>query len=577
MKNPRPLHLLLALALLTLPGKATASPANKTSAENPADQAQQLQRDADNMVDASLANNGGQSPKLPPMKIAKGPYDPEFLSPCWKSYRVPDWYRDAKIGVWLHWGPSSIEGKYGWPFHWMYVQGRNDEMTAKYGHPSRFGWKDMIARWKGEKWDPDALTAFFRKVGFRYMIPIACHHDSFDLYDSTYQPWNSVNMGIRRDVIGEWRKACDKHALRMGVGDHRMWSQLLMKSLECDTNGPLKGVPYDGARLTGVSRDPLTGKMTFGKGTWKEEGKGTCWENRDPRLLYGPFTDEKGKWTPEFLNRLFLRTKEMIDKYHPDLIYFDGGVPPFPDGVGEKIYAHYYNTDFKLHGGTNQWVLNIKSCPPQTAGVVDYEAGMSDRMMPFPWSASQSLQKSWFYSGEELNAGVRGCIHSLADVVSKNGNYQLNVSLAPDGSLPEKQRKLLEEFGEWLAINGEAIYGSRPWKTFGEGPTPVSNGGGGSNLLEFTARDIRFTTVGKTLYMIVLGEPDKEIRAVTLGKSLGWSGLLDRPIASIALLGSDEKVVWEQKANGLHIQPPKVLPCRHAITYRITLKDPDHP
>jgi alpha-L-fucosidase len=541
-------------------------------AESNSESAAELQQKTERMLDEHIAKSDHTAnTKLPAMEYCAGPYEPVFDSDCWKLYQTPKWFRDAKLGVWLHWGPSSVEGKYGWPFNAMYRQDKNEELVEKYGHPSKFGWKDIIPLWKAEKWDPDALTQFFKKAGFRYMIAVACHHDNFDCYASTYQPWNSVNMGPKRDIIGEWKKSCEKYGLKLGVGDHRMWVTLLISALGADAAGAKAGIPYDAARLTGTLWDSTTGKFHHAPPTWKTEGQGTYWEGYDPGELYGPFIDEKGRWTSEFLGKLYLRTKELIDKYKPDLIYFDGGVPPWPDGVGEKIYAHYYNTDLKLHGGRNEWVLNFKSCPMQGAGVVDYEAGMADRIFPWPWTASHTLQPSWFYAGPGC-ATAKGCIHSLVDVVSKNGNYQINVSLKPDGTLPPDQKEVLERLGQWLAVNGEAIYETRPWKIFGEGGGTVQNGGGGGNCLVLPPGTVRFTSKGDVVYAIVLNAPSAETRIFNLGKSLGWTGYVESPIEKIELLGSDEPVEWTQKTNGLHISKPHHVPFEEALVYRIHFK-----
>ena len=487
------------------------------------------------------------------------------FQPTWESlglYRTPDWFRDAKFGIFMHWGIDSVPAANGWYGNRMYlpegtISGNVYQHHLKhYGHPSVFGYKDLIPLWKAEKWDPDALVGLYKQIGARYIVPVAVHHDGFDNYDSTHQPWNSVNMGPKQDIIGKWKTAAEKQGLRFGCSSHSSYNWTYLEpSRHSDKSGPLKGVPYDGA---------LT----------REDGKGKWWEGYDPRQLYSRPHADGARPDEEFIRNYFDRTCELIDKYRPDLLYFDGGLS-FGDN-GLKLAAHFYNSNTQWHGGELEAVLNIKSMGVPSAATLDIERGQSDRILPYPWQAETSIHPGWFYLErryldeylEEQPLSAKTLIHKLIDVVSKNGNFLLNVALRADGTLPEDQEEILREIGDWLKVNGEAIYGSRPWDTYGEGPTVVQYGGMKEPRRPFTPQDTRFTTKGNVLYAIVTGWgwPDDELVIKSLNST---KRLPFEKISTISVLGGGQLLKWSRDDTALRIQAPPQRPCEHAAVMKI--------
>jgi alpha-L-fucosidase len=499
------------------------------------------------------------------------------FTPDWTSlhnYRVPDWYRDAKFGIFLHWGVFSVPEMSCWQARQMYMQtgtysgDRVYRHTLEhYGHPSQFGFKDLIPLWRAEKWDPDALAGFFRQVGARYLVPVAVHHDNFDNFDSTYQPWNSVRMGPHRDIIGDWKRAAGKQGLRFGVSSHndRAW-QWLNSSHGADTSGPLKGVPYDG-NLT------------------QADGKGKWWEGNNPQDLYcrphggDPMLPDEtymqnGEPPDEaFKLNWYRRTRELIEQYQPDLLWFDGPLPlrdNYGNGAhadseyGLRIAAQFYNDNRARHGGKMEAVLNIKSwgqgtVPDESAVVLDIEKGLVEGIRPYPWQTDTTIIPDWIYTPDRPALTDEVIIHNLCDIVSKNGNLLLNVALRADGSLPDDQREILQNVGEWLGTNGEAIYGTRPWKIFGEGPTKIASGDFKENTRPLDAADLRFTTKGELLYAIFMGWPADGIVRIKALKTAH----------SVEFLGSRTAVTWENCPTGVVVHLPTHPVGRFAYVLKI--------
>lgn len=474
--------------------------------------------------------------------IAAGPFQPTWQS--LSRYECPAWFRDAKFGVFMHWGlPSVVDenrpfgtGHYARGMYNQHGRGTADFCreiydwhVARYGHPTKFGYKDFIPLWRAEHWDPDALVAFYKSIGARYIVPVAVHHDNFDIYDSTYHRWNAAKMGPKRDILGEWRRAALKYGLRFGASTHLDRApSFLAASHGSDWEGPLKGVPYDGA-------DPRF---------------------KDFYLL--------GVTSEQFQREWYLRTREIIDRYQPDLLYFDGGLPF--GAYGLNLAADLYNSNLARHGGRNEAVLNLKRAPVASAYVHDIERGQSDVLRPLPWQTDTTLIGGWFYHKARLEMTASEVVTNLADIVSKNGNLLLNVGLEPDGTLPDDQRAVLEDVGRWLRVNGEAIYGTRPWTTFGEGPTKVSAGSMTDLKAPFTARDIRFTTKDHVLYVIVLGWPS-DAGTVTV-HSLGTAAHPGR-IRSVEMLGENAPLSFSQNEGALTVTFPKTKPCAYAYVLKI--------
>jgi alpha-L-fucosidase len=507
--------------------------------------------------------------------IATGPFQPTWQSLT--NYQTPEWFRDAKFGIWAHWGPQCEPEEGDWYARNMYIPGQTVYGThlEKYGHPSTNGFKDIIHEWKAKDFAPDKLLAFYKENGAKYFMALASHHDNFDNFDSKYQPWNSVNVGPHKDLIGGWAAAARKNGLRFAVSIHsaRAWSWYEVAQ-GADANGPMAGVPYDG-------------KLT------KADGKGLWWDGLDPQDLYAQNhpVGERLVWKPDsqsnaaetaYIEKFFLRTKQVWDDYQPDMIYFDDGVLPMhgsSDEIGLNLAAHFYNSSIQLHG-QNEAVLNCKDLNEmqREAMTYDIERGRSSGILPLPWQTDTCIG-SWHYKLERLEkhlyAPAATIIPMLADIVSKNGNLMLSVPLNRDGVPDSDEIKIVTDIGAWLKVNGEAIYATRPWKVFGEGPSTtvdVSARGGRPAAVAskpYTPEDIRFTQSkdSRTLYAIVLAIPaDGKITIKSLsGNSLNWTG----EIGSVRLLGVDGELKFTRDESGLHVTLPEKLPSQTALALKI--------
>lgn len=477
-----------------------------------------------------------------------------------KQYKYPDWFRDAKFGIWAHWGPQAVPRQGDWYARKMYESDIKDRKTnlptgkssneylyhvQHYGHPSKFGYKDIIPLWKAEKWNPEQLMALYKKVGAKYFVSMGSHHDDFFLWDSKIHKWNAVNMGPKKDVVGLWQKAAKKEGLRFGVSEHLgasyTWFQTSRGS---DKTGPMAGVPYDGA---------------------------------DPKYedLYHPKTaaDDFGWLTtnPENQKNWLACITELIDLYHPDLLYSDSELP-FGE-VGRTMLAHYYNQDIAKNGGKLEAVYNCKLRASEGRWVQDLERGAMDSISPYPWQTDTSIGDWYYRTGQKYMTGTQ-VIQMLVDIVSKNGNLLLNVVQTPEGDLEPDVMNILNEIIAWTPANGEAIYGTRPWKIYGEGPTTQKSQekgrfGGVKDVRPYESTDIRFTTKGETLYAFCMGVPASDVKIVSLGTD---SKVSSKKVASVKMLGSKDKLTWKQEADALVITKPVKLPEWPVITFKIDFK-----
>jgi alpha-L-fucosidase len=479
-----------------------------------------------------------QQGKLP---IAEGPYKPTDESLL--QYQYPEWFRDAKFGIWAHWGPQAVPRQGDWYARRMYQE--KDPAykyhVEHYGHPSVFGYKDIIPLWKAEKWDPDKLMALYKKTGAKYFVSMGTHHDNFFLWNSKIHRWNAVNMGPKKDVVGVWQEAAKKQGLKFGVSEHLgasyTWFQV---SRGADKEGPKAGVPYDGS---------------------------------DPGFsdLYHDVTtpDDKGWLTNNLIFQVewFRSIRELIDNYHPDLLYSDCSMPF--ENVGRSLIAHYYNQDIARNNGKVDVVYNCKQ-PSGGKWVQDVERGVLDTLSQYPWQTDTSIG-DWYYRTGQKYKTSNDVIQMLVDIVSKNGNLLLNVVQTPEGDLEPDMLKILDEIGIWTAANGEGIYGTRPWKIFGEKPdgqAPVKLGRFDENY-KLSYKDIRFTTKDGNLYAFCLGIPSEDIVIKSLGKN---SKLEEKPIASVRMLGSESKVRWSQQNDRLIIRKPSKMPSWQVLGYKIEFK-----
>jgi len=516
-----------------------------------------------------------------PRPIAPGAFQPTWDS--LKQYQAPEWFRDAKFGIWAHWTAQCVPEQGDWYARNMYIQGsaQNKFHVARYGHPSKFGFMELDNLWKAEKWEPDALMQLYVKAGAKYFFTLANHHDNFDCYASTHHAWNSVRVGPKKDIVGIWAATARKHGLRVGVSNHSAhawhWFQT---AYGYDPEGPLAGVRYDGFAT-------------------KEQGKGKWWEGLDPQQLYvGPsmvmpdgITTIKAaqqwhdqhdrKWTEEpppnnaaFVDNWFLRCQELVDKYQPDVLYFDNTELPLGQ-AGLDIAAHFYNANMKNHGGRLEAVLNSKGLTPDHTGtmVLDIERGRADRILPAAWQTDTCIgewhyRRSLFENHRYKTADT--VVKTLIDIVSKNGNLLLSIPVRADGTIDDDEQKLLAGLAAWMPANREAIFGTRPFTVFGEGAPDVK---GSANFNEnaarpYTAEDIRFTVKGRTLYAFALAWPSAgKITIKTLAKgSPGYPG----EVAKVELLGSKGALTFVRDTSGLVVDLAEQKPHDYAYALKIT-------
>jgi len=500
-----------------------------------------------------------------------GPFRPNWES--LKAYRYPDWFRDAKFGIWAHWSPQCVPEQGDWYARGMYIQGSSqyNYHVKTYGHPSQFGYKDVCHIWRGENWNPEELIRLYAKTGAKYFVALGNHHGNFDCWDSKYQPWNCVKVGPKKDIVGTWGKIARAHGLRFGITFHgtpgRVWGEFMPVRYGSDETGPLKGVPYDGV---------LT----------KADGKGKWWQGMDPQEINGR-PHGKDDPCPEFVENFMLRVQDLIDKYNPDLLYFDDacdwsfdrGAPSgrvlnvwlgMPE-LTPPIMAYYYNANVRRNGGKLDAVFNIKHVPTAVLSTLvrDFEASQADAIEPSPWQTDICIG-GWHYSRSIFEnhryQTPQSMVHRLVDVVSKNGNLLLNIPLPGHGRPDDDEFAFLDKFGGWMAVNSEAIYSTRPWKVFGEGPTQSASRAYGP-IPRFVAGDFRFTTKGDALYAIALGWPEDRRLVI---KSLASNTPHYRgEIARIGLLGSESNLVWSRNADGVTINLPEKRPCDYAQVFKI--------
>lgn len=503
-----------------------------------------------------------------------------------EQFECPAWFREARFGIWLHWGAQSqpAEGG-GWYARHMYMPDVKTETWGKnaysyhcetYGHPSEKGFKDVIHAWKAEDLDTDALMKYFKQLGAKYFLIMANHHDHFDNFNSTYHPWNSVNVGPKRDIVGEFEKSAKKYEMPFGVTSHDdRYLSWWLPAFGHDETGPYAGVPYDG-NLT------------------KEDGKGTWWEGLDPADLYGlPPEKRTPEWEKSVKENWVKRHVELVTKYDVDMLWFDGWGFPYKE-YGKELCTIYYNHLLKKDGKINGLVAGKFTNEPST--IKDIECGGANEILSEVWQGTLT-PNSWFYKVERpLRHSARTILEMLIDMNSKNGNLLLNVELLPSGRIPEEQKRILDDVGAWVNLNGEAIYGSKPWKVYGDNlnsmirelrkkqnPTEtdleaLKNLEGGKNE-QFNERtissprygsdEVRFTTVGDNLYIFVLAPKAGEIELPTLGLKSAYNS---SKIKSMKMLGGKEEIVFTQTDKSLKFDVPAERPNRYATVFKVVFK-----
>jgi alpha-L-fucosidase len=514
-------------------------------------------------------------PAPPGFGVAPGPFQPTLES--LSAYQVPDWYRDAKFGIWAHWGPQCQPEMGDWYAQHMYQSGNAVYKfhVQKYGHPSKFGFKDVINEWKADKWEPEKLIALYKKAGAKFFAAMANHHDNTDMFDSTYQPWNSVKIGPKKDIVGGWMKATRDAGLRFAISSHGdrawAWYQDAQKS---DPSGPLAGVPYDGI-------------MT------KEQGKGLWWEGLDPQDLYAQY-HKIGTYDPElagnppidrvYCEKFFNRTVDVINKYQPDLLYFDDNVMPlYPTSdVGPRIAAYLYNTNLarkgKLEAVMTGKGLTGANASWRKALMYDIERGVSGGAETIPWQTDTCIG-SWHYQRSVFDRHTYRTaiqvVQMLIDIVSKNGNLMLSIPVRGEGTIDEDEVKVLEGIAAWMAPNGEGIFATRPWKVYGEGPSTTAaptrgQFGGARDFSAYTPEDVRFTAKGDILYAFMMGWPaDGKATIKSLAQG---SENFPREVAKVELLGAGGPLTFTRNASGLVVNLPETKPNDYAYALKVTPK-----
>ena len=450
----------------------------------------------------------------------------------WESlskYKTPEWFRDAKFGIFIHWGVYSVPA-FGseWYPRQMYQVGSAEykHHIDTYGQQNKFGYKDFIPTFKAEKFDPHVWVSLFKKAGARYVVPVAEHHDGFAMYKTSLTKWNAFEMGPKRDIIGELATEIKRQGLIFGLSSHRIEHWWFF-------NG---GRKFDSDVL-------------------------------DPKYeaYYGPAHNEDETMSPEYMNDWMLRDIELVNNYQPQLVWFDWWIEqPALTPYRKSFASFYYNKGVEWNKGV---VINYKNAAyPDGVAVLDLERGKLGSIRPFAWQTDDAIgNNSWGYTTTNTFKNARYVVTNLIDIVSKNGNLLLNIGPKADGTITEQETKVLLETGKWLDVNGEAIYGTRPWKIYGEGPTKSASGSFADQKEPFNWRDLRFTTKGADLYVIALGLPSEllSIKSLSLKNNIGT-------IAGIKILGSDQKVVWKQMDDQLIIEPLKKYPSENAVAYEVT-------
>jgi alpha-L-fucosidase len=482
-------------------------------------------------------------------EIVEGPFDPTWES--LQTFECPEWFRDAKLGFWAHWGPQCVPMYGDWYARNMYIEGsdQNRFHMRTYGHPSEFGFKDICKLWTAEKFDPDGLIQLYKSAGARYFVALAVHHDNFDCWNSRYHAWNSVNVGPQKDIVGLWREAALRHGLRFGVTEHlgRSYAWFNVNKF-ADKMGPFAGVPYDGA-------DPANADFYFP-------------QHGDTTYAYPANPPEW--WQKQW----FKRIQDLVENYEPDLLYTDGSVP-FGE-VGRRLVADYYNRSAARHGGKCEAAYTLKhfSDGPHSLnhgeyregiGLLDLERGVVPSIREAPWQTDTCIG-GWYYNRRAEYKTAAHVVRMLVDIVSKNGNLLLNFPLRPDGTLDAETRYVVDGISTWMAVNGEAIYATRPWTVFGEGPTQGSGGQFNEDEKAWTSDDFRYTRKGDTVYAFQMAWP-ADRRAVITSMKLDPAVL----VKDARLVGYDATVAWKQTALGLEIELPAMPPCQAAHAFAVDL------
>jgi alpha-L-fucosidase len=471
-----------------------------------------------------------------------GPYRADWQS--LQKYEVPDWYKDAKFGIFIHWGVYSVPafGNEWYPRN-MYRPDSDEykHHLSTYGPQTKFGYKDFIPMFKAEHFDPAAWAWLFKEAGAKYVVPVFEHHDGFAMYDSGLSDWTAAKMGPHRDLFGDLAKSIRAEGLHLGVSSHRVehnWFLEGGRKIESDVNDPQYAAFYGPAHTWMESKQSLLTDWTYVSNAYLDD-----WLARDA---------------------------EIVKKYQPELFYFDWwiGQPAVRQHLMD--FAAFYYNDAASRGAVS--VINYKlDAMEKHSAVLDVERGQLNDIRPQYWQTDTSISnKSWGYIEHDSFKSAQTIVHQLVDIVSKNGNLLVNFGPRSDGTIPEEVQSVLRDVGAWLKVNGEAIYGTRAWKVYGEGPTKIIEGAfHDTDAQPFTASDFRFTKKKDALYACELGWPSNGEAVI---HSLTASQLDGQKITSVSLLGSTSTLSFDAQADGLHLHVPAQAPGKYAFCFKIAVQ-----
>lgn len=515
-------------------------------------------------IDQIIIGNGDLG--LPPdiwnlsqLPVAGGPYPADWKGLS-RIYTVPAWWREAKFGAWSHWDPQSMPEQGDWYARWMYIEGSSQYKyhLEHFGHPSEYGYKDICHHWVIDRWNPDELMDLFVEMGARYFMAMGVHHDNFDCWNSEYQPWNSVRIGPQVDIVGTWEKIARQHGLRFGIGFHntppRTWGQFMTVRYTSDKKGQKQGVPYDALQTI-------------------KDGKGKWWEGLDPVDLYGPVHDIRNPLKSPYTNQFMWRIDDAITKYHPDMIYFDEhagnsqtdlGVHMGLGFLAPSLIANYYNKSMQWNHGKMEVVINLKGVggrynsfrnSPELLPLVDRslvkstEFFIESEIMAYPFQTETSIA-DWHYRTGMKYMDARKLIQLLMENVSRNGSMLLNITQHGRGDLDPEAILICKDVGAWLKVNGEAVYGSRPFEVCGDS-------------------SVSYTRNNGNVYATIF---DWNGSLVTLNALHSGGNTLGK-VTKVELLGSDIAMNFVQNEKGLTVIPDGLVQPFPEITNRSLSKE----
>ena len=477
----------------------------------------------------------------------------KYFEPTFESlheFKAPEWFRDAKFGIWSHWGPQSVPMFGDWYARKMYEEGSPQYLyhLRHYGHPSKFGYKDICALWKAESFDADALMDLYVKAGAKYFAAQATHHDNFFNYDSKINRMNSVNIGPHKDICALWQQAALKRGVHFGITEHLAASFTWWRfNKGADKYGPFAGVPYDG-------NDPEY--RDFYHDNYEHV-------TSDPNAVV-PWTTLNKKFYEYWLNSMY----EIIDKFSPEFLYSDSSLPfgthwerpgsraeDDPDyTVGMKAVAKLYNASIDKYGENRAFYLQKNTMPEiYNVGILDIERSLLPEIAPYVWNTDTCIG-NWFYNASTTYKRPAHIIGMLVDIISKNGNLLLNIVQRPDGSIDDETRYILDELAKWNKVCAEGVYGTRPWKVFGEGSSRINPEGHKEEITKWQSDDVRYTKKDGIVYAFLMGAKP--------GQTVVLKEFANASVSSVRLLGAGE-IEFTKAYDVLCVKLPEQLPTEY--------------